>query len=67
MTTKNINTILVEMNPQQNVFEFNGIRFNSCFDSGNLARVTHPEPYKVRLTTNISLIFGFLQMDYLIL
>jgi len=37
-----------EINPQQNFFQFGDIQFDSRFDSGNLSKVTNPEPQKVR-------------------
>ena len=38
---------LINENPQQNLFQFGPINFDSRFDSGNLWKVINPEPSKV--------------------
>ena len=43
----------INANPQQNLFEFGPIKFDSRFDSGNLSKVTHPDSSRVFICFNI--------------
>lgn len=47
MAERGAESNLVNVHPQQNVFTFDSIKFSSCFDSGNLAKVAQSEPFKV--------------------
>lgn len=57
---------LAEINPQQNLFEFEDIKFDSRFDSGNLLNVINPEAFKVFIPSIFSLICGYHLMEFLI-